>query len=210
MVFPARADESGLVALTRMASIGSGSETLSVQIGLPARAPEVEVDLKVLLAQSGPPAKTDAVAGDDTILVALALSVPQSVEDDIAVQYGLELLERTELSGLGLRIVHFRVSGNRPIGPILAELRNDQRIRRAQHNAHYALPHQGTAISRLNGAPPALPAKPGATEPRIDRKAPPAAKVAQKPAERTSLAAATSADQRPRLGRVGDVLSGGL
>ena len=71
---------------------------------------DLDVDLKVLLAQHRPSTtQNDATTGEDTILVAIVLSVPQSVDEDIAKQYGLELLDRTELPELDLRIVQFRV-----------------------------------------------------------------------------------------------------
>ena len=107
---------------------------------MPLRRPDIDVDLKVLLAQHHPATKSDATTGDDTILVALASSVPTSVDEDLARQYGLELLDRSELPELGLRIVQFRASGNRATGPIITDLRNDQRVRRAQLNVRYGLP----------------------------------------------------------------------
>ncbi len=181
------------------------------RLGMPLRRPDIDVDLKVLLAQHHPATKSDATAGDDTILVALALSVPTSVDEDLASQYGLELLGRTELPELGLRIVQFRASGNRATGPIITELRNDQRVRRAQLNVQYGLPAQDVPapeVSRLKG--PAVVVKPETVQPRSDRKTAAVAQVGQRPAavlERKPVSARTDA---PLLvGRVGDVLSGG-
>jgi hypothetical protein len=152
-------------------------------------------DLKLLLVQHRPASKTDAAAGEDTLLVAMALAVPQSVDEDIARQYGLELLDRTELPELGLRIVQFRVSGNTTPLLVLAELHKDPRIRRAQRNAQYAVPLPGkppTAMRRPN--PPALQARLSPARSRPDRTTPAVAKVADRTGAET----------------IGDVLSGGL
>lgn len=212
----ARADESKAQGSTRIAAADAAADTLPYRLGMPL--PRLDLDLKVLLVQHRPATtKNDATAGEDTILVAIVLGVSESVDEDIAKQYGLELLERTELPELGLRIVQFRVSGNRATAPVLAELRNDQRIRRAQHNAQYApvpLEPPAPGSSRLSG--PSLQAAPAPA----DRKAPAVvAKVAQRQAEppeprrasRSSLKGAGSPPQEAlQSSRVGDVLAGGL
>ena len=208
----------------QIASVSGSQDVAPFRLGMPPRLIPLDVDLKVLLVQNRPPhVKTDAPADDETILVALALSVPASVDDEIAKQYGLDLIERTELRELDLRIVTFRVAGNKPTGPILAELRNDQRIRRAQYNVQYGQPSQGPpAISRLNGPPEET--KPEIAPRQADRKSPAVAKVAQKLAEqvpttqpgavqslRSLKSEPLSENAQPlRVGRVGDVLSGGL
>lgn len=208
--------EDGLRGTAQIASVSGGQDVLPFRLGMPPRPPQIDTDLKILFVQNRAVTKTDAVVDDDTILVALALPVEQSVEEDIAKQYDLELLERTELPALGLRIVQFRASGNRPTGPILAELRNDHRIRRAQLNAQYGQPSQGASpeISRLNGPPSAE------TKPETARK-PPAAvakAVQQEPGSAAKQARSVNgqvvvhetAPQPLRVGRVGDVLAGGL
>lgn len=207
----ARADDGTVQASTRIAAVDGAADTLPFRLGMPLRRPDSDVDLKVLLAQHHPATKSDASAGDDTILVALASSVPTSVDEDLARQYGLELLDRTELPELGLRIVQFRASGNRATGPIITDLRNDQRVRRAQLNVRYGLPEDMPTpeVGRLKG--PAVVAKPEVVQPRSDRKGPSLTQVGQRPAansERKSVPA--RADAPLRVGRVGDVLSGGL
>ena len=208
----ARADDGNARASTQIAAADGAADTLPFRLGMPLRRPDIDADLKVLLAQHHPATKSDATTGDDTILVALASSVPTSVDEDLARQYGLELLGRTELPELGLRIVQFRASGNRATGPIITDLRNDQRVRRAQLNVRYGLPVQGVPtpeVGRLKG--PAVVAKPEAVQPRSDRRGPSLTEVGQKPAavpERKSVPA--RADAPLRVGRVGDVLSGGL
>ena len=214
MASAAWADESKVQGSTRVAAVDGTADTLPYRLGMPLPRIDLDVDLKVLLAQHRPSTtQNDATAAEDTILVAVVLSVPRSVDEDIAKQYGLELVDRTELPDLDLRIVQFRVSGNRAIAPVLSDLRNDQRIRRAQQNAQYSVPSQGSpapGISRLNGPPAETPPS------LSDRKSPTVAKVAQKlPDQRVSRslkgqAANENALQSVRVEKVGDVLSGGL
>lgn len=207
MAWDVRADDRKSPELTRLASIG-GAENPPWRLGLPARFADVDVDLKVLLAQNRPQVQTDAVNGDDTILVALALAVPQSVEEDIAGQYGLELIDRTELTDLGLRIVQFRAKDNRAIGPILAALHKDERISRAQRNARYA-PTPGKAAAGVAAADPDVKVQ----APPVRRpNRPPAANLRQRLAGPVSVdePAGSPAAKPLRVGNVGDVLSGGL
>jgi hypothetical protein len=208
----AQADDGKAPASTQIAAADGAADALPFRLGMPLRRTDFEVDLKVLLAQHHPSTKSDATAADDTILVALALSVPTSVDEDLARQYGLELLDRTELPELGLRIVQFRASGDRATGPIITDLRNDQRVRRAQLNVRYGLPAQAVPtpeVSRLKG--PAVVAKPEVVQPRSGRGGPSRIQIGQRPAanpQRKSVPA--RADAPLRVGRVGDVLSGGL
>lgn len=206
----------------QIASVGGNQDALPSRLGMPPRPPEAGLDLKVLLVQNRLHTKTDATVGDDVILVALTLSTPKAVDEDIAKQYELELIDRTELPALGLRILQFRTAGNRPTAPIVAQLRNDQRIQRAQHNAEYAAPPQSPpAISRLNG-PPEVEVAPEAMR-QPDRKPPAVAKTAQKLTAQAPVPEGRAAKlpfkggnaneealQPIRIGKVGDVLSGGL
>lgn len=213
------ADESKVQGSTRVAAVDGTTDTLPYRLGMPLPRIDLLVDLKVLLAQHRPSTtQNDATAAEDTILVAVALSVPLSVDEDIAKQYGLELLDRTELPELDLRIVQFRVAGNRSVAPLLSDLRNDQRIRRAQNNAQYSVPAQdGPAppgINRLKGPAEAPPS---------DRKSPAVAKVAQKLPDQAGTFRAVrtgrslkgepvneNALEPLRADKIGDVLSGGL
>lgn len=215
------ADEGKVQGSTRVAAVDGAADTSPYRLGMPLPRIDLDVDLKVLLVQHRPSmTQNDATAAEDTILVAIALSVPQSVDEDIAKQYDLQLLDRTELPELNLRIVQFRVAGNRAVAPLLSDLRNDQRIRRAQQNAQYSVPLQSSPApgsSRLNGPPAEAP------PPAPDRKGPKVAKVAQKSPDQAEpingtragrllkgQAANENALQPVRVDNVGDVLSGGL
>jgi hypothetical protein len=130
--------------VARVAAIEGAFEHSSYHASLPIRRVEVKADLKLLLAQSASSA-LDGAARDDTILVAFALSEPYSIDEDIAAQHGLALIDRTELSSFGLRVVRYRVQNNQPIGPIIANLRKDQRIGSVQANVEYGLPTRSGA-----------------------------------------------------------------
>ena len=213
LTMPARAGEPKGRATPRVAAISDWATPMA-RLGVPPRLP-VEIDLHVLLIQSGQAPTTDTAHADDTILVAVPAASPEGVDEDIAQQYGLELLERTELTGLGLRIVQYRNTSLRAISAVLSELRHDKRVRRAQRNAQYTLPNQSAppAVSSNEKAAPQTP-----TQHYADPKKAPvrsAQQITPRPvALRPTVAAerpvAAVRAEPPRVGGVGDVLSGGL
>ena len=137
------ADLSELRSDKRIATAGNGEPgAFAFRPGLPVRETDIDADLRLLVAQNEAQAKSGAGFSDDTILVAFALSVPQSVDEDLAKQHGLELVDRTELQSLGLRVVRYRAQANSPIAPIITNLRKDPRINSAQASAEYRLPSQ--------------------------------------------------------------------
>ena len=131
-------------SVARVAAIEGALEHSPYHASPPIRRIEAKADLKLLLAQSELSA-LDGVASDDTILVAFVLSEPYSVDEDIAAQHGLKLIDRTELSSFGLRIVRYRVQNNQPIGPVITNLRKDRRISSVQTNVEYGLPTRSGA-----------------------------------------------------------------
>ncbi|MBX9591904.1 MAG: hypothetical protein K2X43_21640, partial [Hyphomonadaceae bacterium] len=154
------ADASEPASAVRVAAAGvSRPEAFAFRHGWPVREAEIEAGLKLLLAQHGPPATVDPASGpasrpatsDDTILVAFAASVPHSLDEDIARQHGLELIDRTELAALGWRVVRYRAPAHRPIAAIVAELRDDQRIRGAQGSIQYGLSVPGAPATEVSG-----------------------------------------------------------
>ena len=220
MLSAAWADEGKVQGSTRVAAVDGTADTSPYRLGMPLPRIDLDVDLKILLVQHRPSATQNDATGEDTILVAIVLSVPQSVDEDIAMQYGLELVDRTELPDLDLRIVQFRVSGNRAIAMILSDLRNDQRIRRAQKNAQYSVPPQSTpapGVSRLNGppaeAPPSVPDRKSLAAAKVAQKLPDQAEPSREVKAGRSLkgqAVNENALRSVRADNVGDVLSGGL
>lgn len=153
-----RAGEVGATPpVIRIAAVG-GSEPAAFAFHLDVPRAAVEADLRLLFAQNGPPSATDAPSTDDTILVRFGGTEPQSIDDDIAKQYSLELVDRTELFAFGWRVVRYRVPADRPVASIITELRNDRRIRGVQGIVQYGLPlprASGTEISKLKEQPAA-------------------------------------------------------
>ena len=180
------------------------------RLGAKLPNPAAGMDLNLLLAQyrsanTEPPGSLAEDRQDETILVALPLSTPGTVEEEIARDHGLHLLERTELSALGLRIIRYRVDGSRPADSVIATLLRDARVERAQRSVAYRLPVQPPPVAGGQKAPTTAAAAP---VPRLaERKV--AVRVVQKPA-------ALTPDDRQVEARVdepialGDVLSGGL
>ncbi len=180
------------------------------RLGAKLPNPAAGMDLNLLLAQYKPantePPSSLAEEQDDTILVALALSTPGNVEEEIARDHGLELVERTELSALGLRIIRYRVGDGRPADSVIASLLRDTRVERAQRSVAYRLPVQPPAPVAGAEKAPATAAAPRNPRP-ADRKT--AVRVAQKPVapRPDDTQVASRADDPLELG---DVLSGGL
>ena len=203
------ADLGELQPVARIAATGGGApEAFAFRPGLPVRETEIDGDLKLLLAQNGPPSSKGATFGDDTILVALALSVPQGIDEDIAKQHGLELVDRTELPSLGLRVVRYRTQANASIAPIIANLRKDQRISSAQANAEYRLPNQngpatevGQVKDRVRIAPQARGDDPprASLRRRSDAKTAAATRVAPKSAGQPGTVEASATPRSSRL-----------
>lgn len=211
---PARADD-GQSLTTRLASVGEKASGPFSRLGVPPRPADLDVDLRVLLTDRNPAVKADAAPDDDTILVAFAVDVPQSIEEEIAAEYGLELIERTELEELGLRIAQYRGTGKKPISNVLSALRHDQRVRKAQRNVLHTLPGSAPppAVSNNEKAPP----PPQATArreadpkppPRSTAHQPPPMRAMPKPVDKPVVAA--QAAPAARVGGVGDVMAGGL
>lgn len=197
--------------------------------------PPADIDLRVLLAQGAPILATDGTLRDDTILVAFATSAPENSEDEVAKEHGLELLDRTELSGLGMRIARYRVRDNRPIATVVANLRMDQRVRQAQGNFEYRPIPPSAPATEVGGLKdgPVAKVEPGSrlggpATARAGRKTVAAVKAAgpklTQPVKLAEAAGAdkaahlpkpepgkpASADAPPQVGKVADVLAGGL
>ncbi len=71
------------------------------------------------------------------VLLTFPLNNAQQVEDQVAASYSLEILQRAEVALLGRRIIRCRISGNRPVGTVLAAMQGDGRITASQPNYYY-------------------------------------------------------------------------
>ena len=221
MALPAAgADDGQQGQPTRLAAVGDHANAPLSRLGVPPRPARLDVDLRVLLADRTPAIKQlDATPADDTILVAFATDIPETVEQDIAKEYGLELVERTELRELDLRIVQYRATTNKPVSTILSELRHDQRVRKAQRNVMHTLPGSSpppVASANEKAAPP-----PPQTEARREADPKPPPRSSTQPHPQPPMRAMPKQVDKPvvaaaqpgvpaRAGGVGDVLAGGL
>jgi hypothetical protein len=115
-------------------------------------------DLEWLLAQNGPSAEP---RHGDLILVEVADSAPQSVDEDVAREHRLVLVKRLTLGGSGKRIVAYRVSDGRSAADVVAALKRDRRVSSAQANVVYGLAPAVPAPSAPSDAkpPPGVPDK---------------------------------------------------
>jgi hypothetical protein len=90
--------------------------------------------------------------GSREVLATFALSSPESVEEEVAKELGLQLVERSQAFDLGYRIVRYRVPDDGKIAGVIARLRADPRVGKAQANVQYTLPEEHpppTAVSDL-------------------------------------------------------------
>lgn len=75
------------------------------------------------------------------IVATLAPGAPAGVEDEVARDFGLRVLERLDLTLTGERVVRFAIADQRSIGAVLSALAAETRLREPQPNFVY-LPQQ--------------------------------------------------------------------
>lgn len=133
----AHATDPQSVPKVRVAAVGAGDASPSQR---PTRHdPESTRDIWQLVQstateQGGTP---QAVSDPATVLAAFAASTPESVEEELAKQHGLEIVKRVTLSSLDLRIVTYRAREGDDAGTIVQRLRADPRVSSAQANVAY-------------------------------------------------------------------------
>jgi hypothetical protein len=146
-----------------------------------------------LLAQS-PPLST-VEQRKETILAGFPLATPESVEEAVAKQYGLEIVRRLTIESLNQRLVVLRLPDSRAVADVVAALKADPRISSAQINARYALPEpQPSGPPRISDDKQDAHAKGEkrqASSP--SRKTAPPARAAAKPEDRPKAAQVTRA-----------------
>jgi hypothetical protein len=127
------------------------------------RALEDGVDLRILLAQNATAAAAEAHERDDALLVAFPLATPSHVEDDVARQHGVEIVERWDSTRQ--RTIQVRVPPGRSAEAVLAALRRDGRVQSAQAihiyrpaAAQAAVEPEADAAAEAKSASPAPPA----------------------------------------------------
>jgi hypothetical protein len=84
-----------------------------------------------------------------TILAAFHASAPESTEEELAKQHGLEIVRRMTLPSLNLRVVTYRARDGSNPAEVVQRLRADQRVSSAQMNVAYrAVEPDDTKVSR--------------------------------------------------------------
>ena len=106
-----------------------------------------------LLVQSVP---LVGAPGEDLVLVEVLESVPESVEERIAREHGLQLVTRLTVGSAGRRIVVYRAFDGRSPAEVVAALKRDRRVSSAQTNVVYTLPRAAPAQEAINDAKPPL------------------------------------------------------
>src|SRR5262245_12777288 len=92
----------------------------------------------------------------DEILVTVARTLPDSVDDAVRQRHGLQLLARSAIQLIDRRVLRYRIANGRPLEAALAALRADARIADPQPNFLYRYLQDGSAESRTAGLQYAL------------------------------------------------------
>jgi len=73
----------------------------------------------------------------DEVVIRMARTLPEAVDDAVGQTHGLQLLERSTLDLLGIRLVRYRVLNNRPLAAALTALQGDPRVLGPHLNYYY-------------------------------------------------------------------------
>jgi subtilase family protein len=73
----------------------------------------------------------------DEVVVRMARTMPEAVDLAVAQTHGLQLLERSTIELIGVRLVRYRVLNNRPLAGALTALQGDPRTLGPQLNYYY-------------------------------------------------------------------------
>ena len=146
-----------------------------------------------------------------SILAAFHASAPESTEEEVATQHGLDIVRRMTLPSLELRVVTYRARAGSNPAEIVQRLRADQRVSSAQINVAYrAVEPDDTKVSRseppLNTLKEARQSAPGGK--RAGTR-PVSADIAEQSVPR-SKSARISMHGGPVRATAADVLAGGL
>ncbi len=143
-----------------------------------------------------------------TILAAFHASAPESTEEELARQHGLEIVRRLTLSSLDLRVVTYKLRDG-SVSEIVERLRADPRVSSAQTNVAYRGIEPDEAKVSKSEPPRDTVKQPAAAARRASTRSASANVAGQPPKSK-----ATSAHVSMRGGLVtataADVLAGGL
>jgi hypothetical protein len=120
--------------LAPVALAGSGGRTL----GPPQRNPQTPPTQNPPNQAPQQPAVTSAPQFvPDEVVVRMAQATPEAVDVAVGQTHGLQLLERSIIGHLGVRLVRYRVLNNRPLAAAVAALQGDPRVLGPQLNYYY-------------------------------------------------------------------------
>jgi len=168
-----------------------------------------------LLVQSAPPSGL-AVGSSEEALAVFPASAPESLDEEVAKAHGLEVVGRSTISSVGLRLVRYRIPDARALSTVVDRLKADPRVETAQANFSYGLSeHKARPIEVSKPSEPAVaPHQRG----KDDSRAASLASVEPGPKQKLARRKASGRSESPRaikrlssrVGGVGDVLLGGL
>jgi hypothetical protein len=84
----------------------------------------------------------------DEVLVTVARTTLDAVDDAVGRSHGLQLLERRIIPLVDRRVLRYRIADGRPVAALLAALRTDARVFDPQPNYYYRYLHDGSPQGR--------------------------------------------------------------
>ena len=118
-----------------------------------------------------------ATAGESprpAIIVAIPIAAPDGTEQDVAAQYGLELIEQRSSQILAQRLIVYRIGDDRPQAEVLKQVGADARVSSAQPNMQYVAPLEQPSDPVVAGRPRQEETQPEKNAPSVTATAAPA------------------------------------
>src|SRR5262245_61343660 len=112
-----------------------GPVTLAGAAGRPL--PPTQPPAPPTAAQQPPATSSEPQFVPDEVVVRMARTMPEAVDLAVAQTHGLQLLERSTIDLIGIRLVRYRVLNNRPLAAALTALQADPRTLAPQLNYYY-------------------------------------------------------------------------
>lgn len=120
----------------------------------------------------------------NAVLVTVSLSAPKSLDDEIARDHGMTIMDRLNVLALNSRVIRYRIPDGRSLEDVMAALRADRRVGTFQPNMAYEAPREPEAVpepqriaKHAKEPPPAArlpadidsPVRPGARQQPVDQ-----------------------------------------
>jgi hypothetical protein len=114
-----------------------GPVTLAGAAGRPLPPTQPPIQAPPTAAQQPPTTSGQPQFVPDEVVVRMARTMPEVVDLAVAQTHGLQLLERSTIELIGIRLVRYRVLNNRPLAGALTALQGDPRTLGPQLNYYY-------------------------------------------------------------------------